>query len=139
MEQIISIISSVNPLSNTENHQLCLKVHLYSMGLLMLISWKHQIVSILLHWKYWLGCKTIQILLRNWPMLIMAGGCSVNVLAGTKLTELLSLLSPNVWCSVHVGDGSLKQMAKSQTHSVPEVKEFQSYLRILLHHFQLNG
>ena len=37
VEQIISIISSVNPLSNTENHQLCLKVHLYSMGLLMLI------------------------------------------------------------------------------------------------------
>ena len=30
-------------------------------------------------------------------------------------------------------------MAKSQTYSVPEVKEFQIYLRIPLHHFQLNS
>ena len=43
----------------------------------------------------------------------MADGCSINVLAGTKLTELLGLLSSNVRCSVHAGDGSLKWMAKS--------------------------
>ena len=39
----------------------------------------------------------------------MADGSSVNLLAGTKLTELLGLLSPNVRCSVHAGDGSMKQ------------------------------
>ena len=85
------------------------------------------------------GEKTIQLLPRNWPVLIMTDGCSVNVLAGIKLTELLGLLSPNVRCSVHAGDGSLKQMAKSQTYSLPEVKKFQTYLRIILRHFQLSG
>ena len=30
-------------------------------------------------------------------------------------------------------------MPKLQTYSVPEIKEFQTYLRILLRHFQLNG
>ena len=45
-------------------------------------------------------------------MFIMANGCCVNVLAGTKLTEPPGSLSPNVRCSVHAGDGSLKQMAK---------------------------
>ena len=30
-------------------------------------------------------------------------------------------------------------MAKSQTYSVPEVKEIQTHLGILLHHFQLSG
>ena len=82
----------------------------------------------------------MQILLRNWPVLIvMADGCSVNVVTGTKLTYQLSLLSPNVRCSVHACDGSLKQIPKSQTYSVPEVKEFQLYPRILFHHFQLSG
>ena len=60
-------------------------------------------------------------------------------LASSKLTELLGILLPNVRCCVHAGDGSLKWMAKSQTYSVPEVKEFQIYLRIPLHHFQLNS
>ena len=54
------------------------------------------------------GKKTMQLLPRNFPVLIMADGCSVNVLAGTKLTELLGLLSPNIRCFVHTGDGSLK-------------------------------
>ena len=30
-------------------------------------------------------------------------------------------------------------MPKSQTYSVPEIKEFQTYRRILLRHFQLSG
>ena len=69
----------------------------------------------------------------------MADGCIVNVPASTKLTELLGLLSPNVGCSVDVGEGSLKRMAKSQTHSVPQIKDFQTCLRILLCHFQLSS
>ena len=38
------------------------------------------------------GEKTMQLLLRNWPVLIMADGSSVNLLAGTKLTELLGFV-----------------------------------------------
>ena len=57
----------------------------------------------------------------------MASGCSVNVLAGTKLTELLGFLSPNVRCSVHVGDGSLKRMAKSQTYCRFKTKKSSVY------------
>ena len=54
------------------------------------------------------GEKTIQLLPRNWPVLIMPDGYSVNVLAGTKLTELLVLLAPNVRHFAHAVDGSLK-------------------------------
>ena len=69
----------------------------------------------------------------------MADKCSLNVVAGTKLTDLLGLSSPNVRCSAHSEDGTLKKMAKSQSYSVPEGKEFQTYFRILLYHFQLSG
>ena len=140
VEHIIGIISSINPLSNTEKASPMFKSAAVEHGITDadFLKTPNYFDCCLIENTDW-GERTIQLLLRNWPVLIMADGCSVNVLARTKLTELLGLLSPNVRCYVHAGDGSLKRMAKSQTYSVPEVKEFETYLRIFLHHFQLSG
>ena len=89
VEHIIGIISSVKPLSNTEKTSVMFKSAAAEHGITDADFFKtpnyfdcHSIENI--DW----GKKTIQLLLRNWSVLIMADGCSVNVLAGTKLTEL---------------------------------------------------
>ena len=89
VEHIIGIISSVKPLSNTEKASAMFKSAAAEHGITDADFFKtpnyFDCCSIEnIDW----GEKTIQPLLRNWPVLIMANGCSVNVLAGTKLTEL---------------------------------------------------
>ena len=69
----------------------------------------------------------------------MADGCSVNVEVGKDITKNIGLMPPTAHCTSHTSDGSIKRRLQSNTKSVKEVKDFSSYLRTILQHFQLSG
>ena len=82
---------------------------------------------------------TIDLECKEWPVTIMADGCSVNVSAGNQLADCFGLVSPSLRCVVHAADGSLKRLANSKTMNVPEISEFLPPFRTILKHFQKSG
>ena len=48
--------------------------------------------------SYLSGGKPIQLEMTDWPVTIMADGCSTNVSAGNKISECFGLMSPNLRC-----------------------------------------
>ena len=72
---------------------------------------------------------------------IMAQRLSKNLSAINKLTTLLGLLRPILYCNVHVANESTKRLTNSTTMNVPEVSEFlpASALQSILMDFKLRG
>ena len=87
--------------------------------------------------KYQTECIELEFV--NWPTAVMADGCSSNVAANNKITELLGILSPSLRCVVHAADGSMKRMVNSKTMNVQDITDFVPTLRVVLRHFQLSG
>ena len=83
--------------------------------------------------------KTISLVFKNWPALLMGDGCSTNTSACTALTNMYGLVSPHCRCGVHAGEGSIRRMSKSETYSVAEVVTFLENYRPILRHYKLSG
>ena len=80
MEHIINIISTVNSLSNTEKASVMFKSAAAEHGITDADFLKTpNYLDCCCTENIDLGEKTIQLLLKNWPLFIMADGCSVNV------------------------------------------------------------
>ena len=52
--------------------------------------------------------EDIQLEMNQWPMTIMADGCSTNFSAGNKISECFGLISPSIGCVAHASEGSKK-------------------------------
>ena len=76
---------------------------------------------------------------KEWPVTVMADGCSTNVAAANKLSECFGFVTPNIRCTVHAADGSMKRLTNSKTMNVPEFSEFLPPFKTILRHFQLSG
>ena len=83
--------------------------------------------------------KSIQLVFENWPVALVADGCSTNVTAGEFLVEHYGLMSPTTRCSAHAASGSIKRISSSKTMCVEEVVTFATGIRPVLRHFQLSG
>lgn len=83
--------------------------------------------------------KAIKMRFENWPVALVADGCSVNTKAGKDLFNRYGLISPTTRCSGHAASGSIKRLASSKTMCVEEVVTFADGLRPVLRHFQQSG
>lgn len=83
--------------------------------------------------------KIIKLVVEDWPLNLMADGCSTNTCASNKISDELGLLSPSLRCVSHAADGTIKRMVNSKTMNVPEISEFLPSFRTILRHFQLSG
>ena len=77
--------------------------------------------------------------MNEWPITIMADGCSTNAYAGNKISECSRLIFPSIRCVGPAADGPLKRLTNSKTMNVSEISEFVPPFRTILRHFQQSG
>ena len=77
--------------------------------------------------------------MNEWPITIMADGCSTNAYAGNKISECFRLIFPSIRCVAPAADGPLKRLTNSKTMNVSEISEFVPPFRTILRHFQQSG
>ena len=68
----------------------------------------------------------------------MGDGCSINIVAGTKLNDYLGLLTPSIRRTVQAADGSIKCLTNSKTRNLQVISDFVPNLCSIFSHFQLS-
>lgn len=79
----------------------------------------------------------VEIVVPDWPVNLMADGCSTNICASREISEQLGILSSSIRCTSHAAIGTIKRISISQARNVPQITEFLPIFCTVMHHFQL--